>query len=239
MVYRAHKAVSRTSFSSFRSLGFGTSTSDPGFDNPPRKGAVRLGSDRVGRRPHATVCMEIHAMGIEIYEYDGRAVMVCNGSGHAFGPVFDDGRVEAEAFIGWLASSYAPFYPSLIRDGERAKDPRELSEAGMSTAVAVFRASTICHACGDQWFAEAGVCPGCRRWTCDLCQAGSCEECGTKYICRDCALTDSNQWIFCPDCAPQALNDQYRYEPDFDSIRKADEAAAEDALTEKAAEKIA
>lgn len=172
-------------------------------------------------------------MAIEIYENDGRAMMVCSASDCSFGPVFSEGRVEVEAFLEWLASTRAPFYPSQIpgKQGERATDPRELSQESLSAAVAVFRESTICHACGDHWFAEAGVCPGCRRWTCDLCQAGSCEECDAKYICRDCALTDANQCIYCPDCAPQELKDQHQYAPDFDSIRKSDEAAAEEALT--------
>ena len=151
-------------------------------------------------------------MAIEILEENGRAVMVCNTSGWAFGPVFNDGRVEAEAFLDWLASTRAPFYPSQIlgKQGRRATDPRGLSNESLSAAVSVFRESTICHACGEHWFAEAGVCPGCQRWTCDRCQAGSCETCDAKYICRDCVLTDADQWRFCPECAPEKLKDQYR-----------------------------
>lgn len=180
-------------------------------------------------------------MAIEIYENNGRAVMVCTGSAWAFGPVFGEGRVEAEAFLAWLKSARAPFYPAvgLGNHGQRATDPRELSHESMSAAVGVFRESAICHACGEHWFAEAGVCPGCQRWTCDLCQAGSCEECDARYICRDCALTDADQCRFCPECAPQELKDQHRYEPGLGSMRKSDEAAAEDAVTEKVEAKSA
>ena len=69
-------------------------------------------------------------MGIEIlsgstgdpYRIEEQAVMVCNTSGTAFGPVFTS-REEAEAFLDWLLPT----------------DPRQLVGGELEATVARFR----------------------------------------------------------------------------------------------------
>jgi len=82
------------------------------------------------------------------------AVLYCSTADWAFGPVFTDSDdydadERAEAFLRWLRETDAwhTFEREPIRTGRR--DPRELTERGLETAYAAWRAQET-----DQWARE-------------------------------------------------------------------------------------
>ena len=100
-------------------------------------------------------------MGVRIlHDRDGNmAALYCSTSGFAFGPTFHDGynlndhdaAERAEAFCRWLENCPKWYeydrYPTM---GDRRRDPRQLTDAGMERAYSDWLSQE-----DDQWQREA------------------------------------------------------------------------------------